>query len=74
MSDRRASAGGPHDHASSAQVEDKGFQEKEVVVKNMPEDLNYVIVHVRNATCMGPGDAVLKTFLPDPFVVIQLDG
>lgn len=60
---------------ASSQMEDKGFQEKEMVIKNMTDDLSYVIVHVRNATDLGGGDALIKAFSePDPFVVIQLDG
>ena len=59
---------------ASFQGEDKGFQEKEMVIKSMTDDLSYVIVHIRDATDLGGGDAILKPSSPDPFVVIILDG
>lgn len=55
-------------------VEDKGFLEKETMITSLGDKPCYMIAHVRDAMDVGGGDAILKTFQPDPFVVISLDG
>ena len=68
------------DSSGAVPLEEKGFEEKgfqesliHESLRKQGNDINYVIVHVKQARGIG-GEGMIGATVPDSFVVVQLDG